>query len=179
LSDQPAAFFRQHRSQLLETGSIGRVLDLACGRGRHSLAAASAGLDVLAIDRNQDALAALDQAARDDGHRHIETRLVDLEQADRPDLGAERFGAILVFRYLHRPLAPWIAERLAAGGILLYETFTTDQRALAWGPSRPAFLLDPGELPTLFPTLEVLSYEEGPSEDPRPAQTGRLLARQR
>ena len=34
----------------------GRVLDVACGRGRHALLLASAGFDVRAIDRNPDAI---------------------------------------------------------------------------------------------------------------------------
>src|SRR6186713_2661405 len=35
----------------------GRVLDVACGRGRHALLLASAGFDVRAIDRNPEAIA--------------------------------------------------------------------------------------------------------------------------
>jgi hypothetical protein len=84
---------------------------------------------------------------------------------------------VLVFRYLHRPLMPWIAGLLAPGGLLVSETFTRAQRRLGWGPARDAFLLEPGELPTLFPSLEALVYEEGPTDEPRPAETARLLAR--
>src|SRR5690606_35954799 len=56
----------------------GRVLDLACGGGRHARLLASAGHPVLAVDRNADALAAID--AR--GDNRISTRQVDLEIAD-------------------------------------------------------------------------------------------------
>ena len=72
---------------------------------------------------------------------------------------------------------PWIASLLAPGGVLVYETFTTTQRALGWGPSRDAFLLEPGELRGLFPDLVVERFEEGPTEGPEPAETARLLAR--
>ena len=67
-------------------------------------------------------------------------------------------GALLVFRYLHRPLCAALAESLRPGGLLLYETFTTAQiEPGLWAQSNPAFLLEPGELPGLFPTLEVRS----------------------
>ena len=47
----PSAFFREHASRLSTTASIGPTLGLACGRGRHALAAAYLGLSVVAIDR--------------------------------------------------------------------------------------------------------------------------------
>ena len=172
--DPPSAWFTAHDAALRATAAIGPVLDVACGRGRHALAAARLGLDVLAIDRNEAAIAELARAEAAPGR--LDPRCLDLETEPPPTLPARAFGAVLVFRYLHRPLAPWISERLAPGGLLLYETFTTRQRSLGWGPSRDAFLLEPGELPTLFPDLEIDAYEEGPTPDPRPAQTARLVA---
>lgn len=171
----PSPFFVACRDELRASEACGPLLDLACGRGRHALASAELGLEVLAVDRNEDHLTLLRQAAG--RAARIETRVVDLEADTPPDLGTARFGAVLVFRYLHRPLAPWIESLLAPGGILLYETFTTAQRDLGWGPSRDAFLLEPGELPTLFPGLEVLRFEEGPTEEAKRADTARLLAR--
>lgn len=171
----PSPFFLACEDALRASAACGPLLDLACGRGRHALASAALGLEVLAVDRNEDHLAELRGAAAPTDR--IETRIVDLEAGTPPDLGAARFGAVLVFRYLHRPLAPWIESLLAPGGILLYETFTTAQRERGWGPSRDAFLLEPGELPTLFPALEVLRFEEGPTEEAKPADTARLLAR--
>ena len=35
------------------------------------------------------------------------------------------------------------------GGVVLYETFTTAQRALGTGPTSPDHLLEPGELQAL------------------------------
>ena len=171
----PSPFFVARQDELRTSAALGPTLDLACGRGRHALAAADLGLTVLAVDRNADHLEQLRQAAAP-GHR-IETREVDLEAGAPPDLGTAHFGCVLVFRYLHRPLTSWIESLLAPGGILLYETFTTAQRERGWGPSRDAFLLAPGELPTLFPSLEPLRFEEGPTDEPKPADTARLLAR--
>jgi hypothetical protein len=81
-----------------------------------------------------------------------------------------------VFRFLFRPLAGAIEAALAPGGLLLYETFTIHQRSLGQGPRNPAFLLDPGELRTLFPKLEVLAYWEGLAADPEPEAVARLTA---
>ena len=86
-------------------------------------------------------------------------------------------GAILVFRFLFRPLAPAISAALAPGGLLLYETFTVAQRALGSGPRRAEFLLEPGELPALFPDLEPLEHWEGRSDGPAPECLARLAAR--
>lgn len=171
----PSPFFVACRDLLLASAPLGPAFDLASGRGRHALASAAMGLEVLAVDRNEEHLAELRQAAAPADR--IETRVIDLEGDTPPDLGNAHFGAVLVFRYLHRPLAPWIESLLAPGGVLLYETFTTAQRERGWGPSRDAFLLAPGELPTLFPNLEVLRFEEGPTEEAKPADTARLLAR--
>ena len=174
----PSAFFLAHTTRLKTTASIGPTLDLACGHGRHAIAAAELGLSVIALDRNQDALDELLRTLQiaGSGSGRIETRQADLELAAPPTLPPASLGAILVFRYLHRPLAEWIESRLAPGGLLLYETFTTEQRALGWGPDRDDFLLAPTELPKLFPRLDVKVYEEGLSLDDPPGQTARLLA---
>jgi len=176
--DPVSAFFRDALPALRAAGTRGPVLDLACGRGRHALAAAAEGVDVVAVDRDADALASLAATAAHRGLQgRIEVHALDLESAAPPALPRAPYAAILVFRYLHRPLAPRLAAALAPGGLLLYETFTTAQRGLGWGPSRDAFLLAPGELPTLFPTLDVETFEEGLTDEPDPAFTARLRAR--
>ena len=176
--DAASTFFLRHVTRLSEAAEVGPVLDLACGRGRHSLAAADLGMRVIAVDRNSDALDQLARASTECSGE-ITTLTADLETLplpDLPELAADTFGAVLVFRYLHRPLARWIESRLAVGGILLYETFTTRQRNLGWGPTRDEFLLRAGELPSLFPELEVEVHEEGLTQETRPAETARLLA---
>ena len=180
--DLPSTFFREHAPSLAATAVLGRALDLACGDGRHSIAAAELGLRVLAVDRNHEALERLrtsrsDRQAKPQSSPSIETLAVDLEAQSAPALEAASFGAVFVFRYLHRPLAPWIQTLLAPGGLLIYETFTLAQRELDWGPRRDDFLLKSGELPSLFPDLEIEVYEEGPSYDERAPRTARLLAR--
>jgi SAM-dependent methyltransferase len=173
---RPSAFFSAHLERVIEAAGRGPVLDLACGRGRHALVLAERGISVVALDRNRDHLDALARAARGlpGAIALVES---DLESGAPPSLAQAPFPVVLVFRYLHRPLMRWIAGLLEPGGLLVYETFTRAQRRLGWGPARDTFLLESGELPTLFPTLEPLVYEEGPSDEPRPAETARLLAR--
>ena len=128
----------------------------------------------LAIDRDAERLAGLKARASREALPILPLRW-DLETSLGVPLARGRCGAILVFRFLYRPLATMLAELLAPGGILLYETFTTGQLELGGGPRNPSFLLEPGELPELFPSLEIVSFQEGRNGD---AVTARLLARQ-
>jgi hypothetical protein len=100
----------------------------------------------------------------------------DLETVHGLALRPKSCGAVLVFRYLHRTLAPAISALLRPGGLLLYETFMKDQRNLGYGPTNPAFLLAPGELRELFPGLAILAYEEGRSRGVRPEALASLAA---
>jgi SAM-dependent methyltransferase len=154
------------------------VIDLACGRGRHALALAGRDISCVAADRNAEFLRELRERAGPHEGRVAPLR-VDLETEQGLPFKTDSCGAILVFRFLFRPLAPAIASSLAPGGLLLYETFTVDQLVLGYGPRTRSFLLERGELPTLFPDLEVLDYWEGSSEGGRPEALARLLARKK
>ena len=133
---------------------LARVLDLACGQGRHARFFAARGHHVVAVDREAAALAALT------GDAHIETRALDLETGSWP-LAGERFGAIVVTNYLHRPLFPYLLAALADDGVLLYETFAHGNEACG-RPSNPDFLLAPGELLAVAARgLAVVAFEQG------------------
>jgi SAM-dependent methyltransferase len=134
------------------------VLDLASGRGRHAIFLASRGWSVHAVDRDADALAAIEQHARALGTA-IDTTCMDLETG-AVDLGVSQYGTVLGFNYLHRPLFPALIAALKPGGVLLYETFTTGQRERGH-PRNPDFLLGDGELPALVAPLDVLRSREG------------------
>jgi tellurite methyltransferase len=172
-SGAASPFFLGHLDVLREASQLGPIVDLASGRGRHAIASARAGLPTIAIDRNPDLLRELAASASAAALPLAAVRC-DLETGLGPPLAPARCGAVLVFRYLHRPLTPTISRLLAPGGLLVYETFTTGQRARGTGPRSPEFLLEPGELPSLFPDLEVLEHDEVPKED---EVTARLLAR--
>ncbi|HET6305485.1 MAG TPA: methyltransferase domain-containing protein [Myxococcota bacterium] len=173
---EPAPFFLAQAARVREASLRGVVCDLATGRGRHALAAAGLGARVVAIDRSREALREL--AARAASHALAVSALrADLETPHGIPLRPGSCGAILVFRFLFRPLARAIVECLAPGGLLLYETFTLQQREAPYGPKNPAFLLEPGELAALFAGLEILSSSEGWTAGPRPEALARLAAR--
>ena len=94
----------------------GSVLDVACGGGRHARYLAAQGLAVLAADIDAAALEGLA------GIEGVQTLLADLEGAPWPFSG-RRFDAVVVTRYLHRPLLGAMVDVLAPGGVLIYETF--------------------------------------------------------
>jgi len=146
----------------------GAVLDLACGRGRHARHLASLGHEVLAVDRDRDALAALA------GVPGVQTLCADLEAAAWP-LPGRRFAGIVVCNYLHRPLLPRLADSLEAGGVLIYETFAAGNERYG-RPSNPDFLLRPGELLEAFGALTVVAFEQGQLAVPKPAVVQRICA---
>ena len=78
----------------------------------------------------------------------------------RHPLPNARFDLVLVSRYLQRDLFPALREAVTRDGVVLYETFTTAQRAKGTGPRSPDHLLEPGELLRRFDGFDVLFYEE-------------------
>jgi SAM-dependent methyltransferase len=133
-----------------------RVLDLACGEGRHSLAAAALGARVTALDRDEARLATARELAENNG-LSIDWRIADLEDT-WPELGC--FDAVLVFNYLDRARMSRVREVIGPGGILIMESFLTAQRELGWGPTSDDHLLRPGELGRLVAPLRVLHGRE-------------------
>jgi SAM-dependent methyltransferase len=174
----PSPFFLAHLERIRAAGRRGPVVDVACGRGRHALAAAERGIPATGIDRNPAFLAELCATAR---ARSLPAAGVqaDLETGYGLPLAPASCAALLVFRYLHRPLAPHLLATLQPGGLLLYETFTIHQRDVGYGPKNADFLLQPGELPKLFSTLEVIDAWEGRTRDDPRATVARLAARKR
>lgn len=151
LASEPSAWVRRFAA-LFPRGA--RVLDLAAGRGRHARLVASLGHPVLAVDVDGSALAALD------GVPGVATRVLELESGPWP-LAGERFGAIVVTHYLHRPSFRAMLDTLADDGVLVYETFAAGNEAHG-RPSNPAFLLERGELlEQVRGRLAVVAFEEG------------------
>lgn len=148
-------------SNALSAPRAARTLDVACGRGRHALLLASAGFPVRAIDRDAERIEALGRVARR-LRLPIDTAVVDLETGADAGLllGADEWEMILVFNYLHRPLFPALTRALKPGGVLLCETFIRHDGARR-GPTSPAHLLEPGELPELVAPLTVVRRREG------------------
>src|SRR5882672_3035946 len=163
-SDTPSAWIVRF-AHLIAPGAC--VLDLACGRGRHARFFAARGAHVEAVDRDPELLAALRDMPG------VRTRVADLESGPWP-YAMEKFDAVIVTNYLHRPLFPLLLNAVADGGVLVYETFGAGNEHFG-KPSNPAFLLQPGELlHRCAPPLHVLAYEDGVSA--APARVQRLCA---
>jgi hypothetical protein len=113
----------------------------------------------------------------------LDVAVVDLESSGA-ELGTGEWELVLVFNYLHRPLFPALVRALKPGGVLLYETYTSEQ-ARRGRPTSPDHLLEPGELPQLVSPLEVVRQREGDYEGRaiasvaarRPASAPRRAAR--
>jgi SAM-dependent methyltransferase len=147
----------------------GRVLDVACGSGRHARFFAARGHPVEAVDRDPDAVARLA------GLPGIVPRCADLEGGPWPYAGGT-FAGIVVIHYLHRPLFRNLIEAMAPRGVLIYETFAAGNERHG-RPSNPAFLLKPGELlEVVRGRLEVIAYEALEVTDPKPAVLQRICA---
>ncbi|QHE88828.1 class I SAM-dependent methyltransferase [Hydrogenophaga sp. BPS33] len=133
----------------------GRVLDVACGPGRHLYWLHAQGHPVTGVDRSPEAIASTLPLAQA-GARIVQA---DIENGPWP-FEDERFDLVVVTNYLWRPLLPTLRNSLADGGVLLYETFASGNETVG-KPSRPDFLLQPGELLQAFTGLHVVAYEDG------------------
>ena len=146
------------------------MLDVACGSGRHLRWLAAQGFRPTGIDRDAAALAASQDLA-DTGQATLIN--ADMEMGPWPCPGRQ-FDAVLVSNYLWRPLWPQLLASLAPGAVLVYETFADGNQTVG-KPSRPDFLLQPGELLQRCASLRVLAYEDGFLDSP-PRYVQRLVA---
>lgn len=155
-------------AQLIPAG--GRVLDLACGAGRHTRFLLEKGFRVLAVDRDTSRIGGILSAPG------LEVLEVDLEDGSISDFFQERFDGIVVTDYLHRPLLTPLRDALTPDGVLIYETFAQGNEAYG-RPSRPDFLLAPGELLRLVDShCQVVAFEQGLDQSSREAVRQRICA---
>jgi tellurite methyltransferase len=159
-----SALLTTHLGAIRRAASEGPVLDLACGTGRNGLYLLQENIPVVFADRDPTALqqvrTSLETPLCRDCRKLASLWRVDFELAQDSPLAASAYGAILVFRYLHRPLLPDIRNAISPGGLLVYETFTVDQ--VAFGrPKNPDFLLRANELLDCFGGWTVLHSFEG------------------
>ena len=145
---EPSPWIRRW-SHLVPPGA--RVLDVACGSGRHVRWFAARGARVTAVDRDALAVEPLRGLA--------DVIVADLEGGPWPLPGA-RFDAVVCTNYLWRPLLPVLVDAVGAGGALLYETFAVGNESVG-RPANPDFLLRPGELLEAARSLRVVAYEDG------------------
>ncbi len=140
------------------------ILDLASGAGHNGLLLAKMGLPVTFADKSATALSLVEQHLQEAGLSGRVWQL-DLEQAGIEPLSGQCYSAILVFRYLHRPLFPALMNAVATGGLVVYETFTIENRRFG-RPKNSDYLLQPGELASIFQDWEIIHSFEGILQNP-------------
>ncbi|AYQ29076.1 MULTISPECIES: bifunctional 2-polyprenyl-6-hydroxyphenol methylase/3-demethylubiquinol 3-O-methyltransferase UbiG [unclassified Polaromonas] len=156
---EPPSAWVQRWSHLVPKRGV--VLDVACGHGRHARWFYERNHPLALVDRAQDAI---DFIANQLPATAFEAVVADIEGGPWPFAGRQ-FDAVIVTNYLWRPLLPTLVASLAPGGVLIYETFTQGNETVG-KPSRPDFLLRPGELLEVCQGLRVVAFEEGFHETP-------------
>jgi len=131
----------------------GRVLDVACGAGRHLAYGLQLGRSMVGVDRDVTAARTLS------GRGSLELIETDLEDGRPFPFGSGTFDGVIVTNYLWRPILPDIVRCVGPAGLLVYETFGAGNERFG-RPTNPAFLLQPGELlAAVMPHLRVIAFE--------------------
>ena len=161
---EPAPLLEKFCGLLNRASPPGPILDLACGRGHNGLFLAAKGFPVILLDQAEKSLGAARHLAC---QMDLNVKIIrkDLELSGTNPLADFSVAGVLVFRYLHRPLIPFIKAALKPGGTLIYETFTINQ-AKYGRPKNPNFLLKPLELKDWFSNWEIVHYFEGLKQNP-------------
>ncbi|WP_431097101.1 class I SAM-dependent methyltransferase [Polaromonas aquatica] len=142
----------------------GAVLDVACGHGRHARWFYERNHPLALVDRSQAAIEFIATSLPALPDRTVEAVVADIEEGPWP-FPDRQFDAVVVTNYLWRPLLPTLLASVAPGGVLIYETFTQGNETVG-KPSRPDFLLWPGELLEVCQGMRVVAFEEGFHESP-------------
>jgi tellurite methyltransferase len=145
----PRPFLIKHASLLPLQGL---ALDVAMGLGGNAGFLLERGLRVVGVDVS-------DVAVRQARNR-LPGLMAVIADMDRFYLPPDTFNVILNFYYLNRRLWGDYLKALTTGGVFIFQTLTIAMLEIQ--PERdPANLLQPGELRTAFPGLELVDYFEG------------------
>jgi 2-polyprenyl-3-methyl-5-hydroxy-6-metoxy-1,4-benzoquinol methylase len=79
--DNEAKLFLDHLVQKLALPNTARILDLACGKGRHSLTLAQMGFEVVGADLAPNSISAAQEQAEKLGVKNVEFCVHDMRQA--------------------------------------------------------------------------------------------------
>jgi len=155
----PDPFLVSAYDEFLFGTSPGLALDVAGGVGRHSIWLAQRGWRVKLLDISELGVQqAAENAKRSGTASSISADICDLNTMH--DLGREQYDLVVVFFFLQREIFPALLDAIKPGGILIYKTYTTEQKNFSGGPSHHMFLLEPNELLRAFSSLRILHYHE-------------------
>jgi tellurite methyltransferase len=150
---EPAVFLKDHIDLL----PVGKALDIAMGEGRNAVFLAKKGFGVEGVDISEVALRKARRLARENDVT-IGTIQADLREYQIPE---NSYEVILKINYLQRSLVPQIRAGLQSGGVVVFENHTVDQLNNPEGKTIPRdYLLERGELKSLFEGFEIIIYEE-------------------
>lgn len=150
---EPATMLLRYSHLLPKQGT---ALDLACGLGGNAVLLDQMGMHVDAWDISPVAIEHINH--NKSASSNINPLAVNINDATFPK---SQYDVITVSRFLEQRLANDIIAALKPQGLLFYQTFTRE-KALPGGPSNPKFLLQKGELLSLFsPLTPIIYHEEG------------------
>jgi SAM-dependent methyltransferase len=127
------------------------VLDLACGKGRHSIYLSNLGYNVLSVDVDEDKLNYFNG-------KLIKKKVLDVENINNWPLEKKNFNAIIVTNFLNRKIFPKIISSIKKEGYLIYETFSEGHQKIG-RPTNPQYILKPRELIQLTNKMQLIAYE--------------------
>lgn len=150
---EPVEFLREHIGLLPR----GKALDIAMGEGRNAVFLARHGFEVQGCDISEAAIKKARELAKENKVA-IHAFVADLETYQLPK---DTYDVIACFYYLQRDLVPQMKAALKPGGVIMYETYTIENRERGFeGPKNEDYLLRPNELLHLFKDLKILYYRE-------------------
>jgi SAM-dependent methyltransferase len=133
----------------------GEALEIACGLGGNARLLAQHGLVTRAWDVSPVAIAKL----QDYAHQHSLSLVAEVRDVESCPPSPAVADVIVVTRFLARGLIPAMIQALRPGGLIFYQTFTSEGCSETV-PRNPAYRLAVNELLELFCSLRVLVYRE-------------------
>lgn len=122
--------------------------------GRHAIAAARLGANVVAVDSDRERIAIAKGRSRGLSINFVAADLTSYPIPERA------FDVVMIFNYLDRRRMEEFREAVRPGGFFLCETFMEWQREFGWGPTSLDYLLKPGELVRLVEPFDIVLARE-------------------